>query len=582
MIKRLGFRSKMMLAIVTVAFVLVVALSLANYSSTKSRIEQDYISAQAKQMQIQAARLDEILQQAYSLCVQITNQPSVRQAVTAYQNSARTYDNATILSETLRAFLTDQNMGAAVSLYLPDCGQVISSAEYYAVRDIPDVSALSWAQVQDIPFEPLFFLNQSLRSSQQVFAYTAALTAADGSPLGTLCVTIDERSLYYALLDPLGSSDNTSYYILMPDGSIACTQSPESIGSRPAGVPESLSNRVDAGSAGTDHLYIAVQAPFSGCRFLSLCDSKVLTESIRTQRDAQLILFSLIFFLLLFLSTALAEWLTRPLQALIDAIDKVGGGDFTTQVSSGAVDEFAALNEHFNQMVVRIDQLMEENVQERTHKKQAELRALQYQIRPHFMYNTLNTILFSAKMQRNQVLADQLRAFISLLEASIQRHGAFISLREEINLVRDYTSLQKFRYFDCFTVTYDVEADTEDCYVPCLLLQPVVENAVFHGIDTRGTDNLIALRAYIDGDALCLSLHDNGKGMDSEQIQRLLSEDSSEDARRLTGIGLRNIRDRLQLYYGANAQFTLISTPGQGTTACFRLPVCHDPQEYSL
>lgn len=587
MTKKLGFRSKMTLAILIVAFVLVMALSLANYGSTKKRIEQDYISTQARQLQIQAVRLDEIFQQAYSLCIQMRNDRTVRQAATAYRDGAHTYDNAAVLSEVLRGFLSGHAAVNAVSLYLPDCGQVVSSAEYYVVRDVSDAANLPWAAHSDdagTPFAPQFFRNQSGRSSQQVYAYTAALETSDGDPLGTLCVTIDERDLYYQLLDQLGSSDSAAYYILSPSGAITCAQDVSDIGTLPADVPGDLQNRVDAGEAGEGHLYTAVQAPLSGYRFLSLSDSRALTASVRSQRNTLLLSLSFVFLLLVFLSTILAKWLTRPLHQLIEAIDKVGGGDFTAQVDAAHADEFAVLSEHFNDMVVRIDQLMEENVQERTRKKQAELRALQYQIRPHFMYNTLNTILFAAKMQRNQVLADQLSAFIALLEASIQRHGAFIPLREELDLVKDYISLQKFRYFDCFAVEYDVAEETQDCYVPCLLLQPVIENAVFHGIDTRGTDtdNRIVLSAHLDGGTLCLSLRDNGKGMTEEQVARLLSEDTSEDKRRLTGIGLRNIRDRLQLYYGEDASFALTSAPGEGTTASFRLPVCHDPQQYSL
>ena len=198
------------------------------------------------------------------------------------------------------------------------------------------------------------------------------------------------------------------------------------------------------------------------------------------------------------------------------------------------------------------------------------------------MYNTLNSIRFAATLQRNRTLADQLGAFIRLLEASIQKKGAFIALREEVALVESFVSLQKFRYSDCFTVEYQVPEETKGCYVPCLLLQPVVENAIFHGIDTRRTDNRIVLAAAVRDGRLHLSLWDNGQGMDDETVQSLLAGDPAEDKRRLTGIGLRNIRERLALYYGENAQFCITSMPGEGTCAKFDLPVSHDPEEYRI
>ena len=291
---------------------------------------------------------------------------------------------------------------------------------------------------------------------------------------------------------------------------------------------------------------------------------------------------SAVFLILLGVAWAVSKWLYRPVEQLTAAIDKVSRGDFTTRITPSQTDEFALLTEHFNHMVGRIDGLVQQVVHEQTEKKQAELLALQYQIRPHFMYNTLNSIRFAATLQRNRTLADQLGAFIRLLEASIQKKGAFIALREEVALVESFVSLQKFRYSDCFTVEYQVPEETKGCYVPCLLLQPVVENAIFHGIDTRRTDNRIVLAAAVRDGRLHLSLWDNGQGMDDETVQSLLAGDPAEDKRRLTGIGLCNIRERLALYYGQNAQFCITSMPGEGTCAKFDLPVSHDPEEYRI
>ncbi|MGM9612758.1 MAG: histidine kinase, partial [Butyricicoccus sp.] len=462
---------------------------------------------------------------------------------------------------------------------LPDDGQIICSEEYYIVFPVGEQPP--WDS-QEKPLTPLFFRSAIGRVSQQVYAYLAPVNNENGESLGTLCVTIDERQLYYALLAPLANAGREEYQILDPEGRVCSAESAAQLGSRPAGLNVLPANRIDVGSTQDGMLLLSVQAPFSGYRILCRSDRAELTRSIRDRQTLQALIMAAVFLILLLVAWLVSKWLYRPVEKLTAAIDQVSRGDFTAHVAPSQTDEFATLTEHFNDMVRRIDGLMHQVVREQTEKKQAELHALQYQIRPHFMYNTLNSIRFAATLQRNKTLADQLGAFINLLEASIQKKGAFLPLREEIELVESFVSLQKFRYSDCFAVEYQVSERAENCYVPCLLLQPVVENAIFHGIDTRRTDNRIILTATVQGDRLHLSLRDNGQGMDAETVQGLLAGDPTEDKRRLTGIGLRNIQERLRLYYGEKAWFHITSVPGEGTCAEFDLPVSQDPQEYRI
>lgn len=388
---------------------------------------------------------------------------------------------------------------------------------------------------------------------------------------------MDERQLYYELLDPLNNAQGQNFRMLAPDGTICSSEILSEIGNLLEGLSEPHRSRMNASTTDGSQLFTSVEAPFSKYRLICQSDLSLLTRELR-ERQMILLAYTFVFFLcMLFAAAKLSKQLSRPLEGLIQTIDQVRGGDFTARAHSTQTDEFEALTEHFNDMVSRMDELMEEVVLERTQKKQAELNALQYQIRPHFMYNTLNSIRFAATMQRNQKLAELLGSFISLLEASSQRKGAFLTLREELGLVRDYISLQKFRYFDCFEIIYRIEPEAAECYVPCLLLQPMVENAVFHGIDTKRTDNVIEIAAWIEGERLNITVRDNGAGIPENK-----PEDAMEDKRRLTGIGLRNVDQRLRLYYGDSEHFVISSRPGEGTIVKFTLPVSYDPEEYSI
>ena len=578
---KLGFRSRMMLGILAVAFLFTAGLFLYNYHSSRRLIEQNYISAQTEKMSLQAAAFDNVMQQAYELSVHMGTDASLRRQTADYLAGSRSYEAASAVAQSLRDFLPKNSLLDAVYLYLPDAGQIISSEEYYTVCPVEDAEQLLW-ESWERPLTPLFFRNAIGRVSQRVYAYIAPLHNRNGEPLGTLCITIDERQLYYALLAPLANAGEEEYQIIDPEGRVCSAESAAQIGSLPSGLDALPANRIDVGSAAGDLLSISVQAPFSGYRVLCLSRRTQLTQTIRDRQTVQALIMATVFLFLLIVAWMVSKWLYRPVEKLTAAIDQVSRGDFTARVVPSHTDEFATLTEHFNDMVGRIDGLMHQVVREQTEKKQAELHALQYQIRPHFMYNTLNSIRFAATLQRNKTLADQLGAFIQLLEASIQKKGAFLPLCEELELVESFVALQKFRYSDCFTIEYTVSEEAKRCYVPCLLLQPVVENAIFHGIDTRRTDNCMVLTAAVRGDRLYLSLRDNGQGMDAETVQGLLVGDPAEDKRRLTGIGLRNIQERLRLYYGEKAWFRITSAPGEGTCAEFDLPVSHDPEEYRI
>ncbi len=249
---------------------------------------------------------------------------------------------------------------------------------------------------------------------------------------------------------------------------------------------------------------------------------------------------------------------------------RAGQGDMTARAPGGG-DEFGAIGDRFNQMMQEIDGLLDDLVEVRVEKRQAEIEALQQQIRPHFMYNTLNTIKFAAILQGNPEIGALLGSFIELLEASISKKGAFIPLSDEIRLVEDYASLQKYRYMDNFTVECDITPEAADCMVPRLLLQPLVENAILHGILPRRPGNRITVDGAVEGGMLHILVADNGKGMTAEECRALLENDP-DDNRRFTGIGTRNVRERLRLYYGEQATFSIHSAPGEGTCITLSLP----------
>lgn len=576
---KFGFRFRMMMAILFVAGACVLAVTFVSYSDSKLMIEQNYIQSLDETMTLQMDTFDDTMREMYQSLQHISETQELADCIDAYLSSEQSYEDGTEVARKLSDLLTFNRRGSALYLYLPQLERIFSSEEYYAVRDNVSGQTFPWKEQTDNPFVPLYFTNRMARSSQRVFSYTQPVRKDDGEQIAFLCITIEERQLYYGLLDGLNSEDGEKYMILSEDGMICSGADTVQIGTRINGLSEKQDKRMNAETGEDGLLYTSVEAPFSHYRMLCLSDLTVLTKDIREHVVYLLLLVVLVFMGMIFIATILSNKLYRPLRELTDAMDNVGDGDFTARVSEQNADEFGVVLAHFNEMVSRMDGLMDQVVQERTEKREAEINALQYQIRPHFMYNTLNSIRFAATLQRNHKLAELLGDFIALLEASAQHKGAFLMLSEEIKLVQSYLSLQAFRYFDCFETEFFIAPETEGCYVPCLLLQPMVENAVFHGVDPKRNDNRLAISSWLEDNCLHIAVEDNGDGFDVEQASQ---PNGGEDKRRLTGIGLQNVEQRMKLYYGDAAHFIIHSEPGVGTRVEFCLPVSHDPEEYSI
>lgn len=274
-------------------------------------------------------------------------------------------------------------------------------------------------------------------------------------------------------------------------------------------------------------------------------------------------------------SLVFAKLFARPLRLLRQLMKRAESGDLKAYWTYGSIRDIDELGNSYNQMLNRLEETIKQVKREESLKKEAEIEALQYQLNPHFLYNTLNTIKWVAKIHKTPQIAEAVSALVRLLQASLGKKGDFISLKEEVGLVRDYMAIQAFRYGDDVAVRYEIDPLAELCLVPKMMLQPLVENALVHGLEQRADNGEIMIRAWLDRDMLLCEVSDNGKGMEMEKAAaegqaRSRSESSKE---RLSGIGLSNIRERIKLYYGPDYNMHVISKPRAGTTIRLLLPI---------
>lgn len=265
-----------------------------------------------------------------------------------------------------------------------------------------------------------------------------------------------------------------------------------------------------------------------------------------------------------------------PIKRLHDVTMTIARHDLEVLVTSDNADEITELVWSFNSMVARIRELLAAKVKEQDSLKKAELRALQAQINPHFLYNTLDTIIWMVESKRTTQVVDLVRALSRFFRITLSKGKDWISVGEEVEHVSSYLAIQKMRYHDILDYTISVPDDLLDSSILKLTLQPLVENALYHGIKNKRNGGSISVRGRrVEGDRLVIDVEDNGIGMLPDklaEIRALLQSDYFGFTAE-TGYGLNNVNQRIKLYYGQEFGLSVASTYLVGTCISLLLPV---------
>ena len=261
----------------------------------------------------------------------------------------------------------------------------------------------------------------------------------------------------------------------------------------------------------------------------------------------------------LFINSALL-----PLGSLRDAMACFEKGQFDTSLVIRGHDEISLVSQSFNQMVERFKDLMDQVYISTIKQKDAELKALQNQINPHFLYNTLDTIYWMSLMEKGDKTARLIQALGNLFRLSLNSGDRFTTVEREIQHLESYLIIQNERYDD--TVDFNIQMDDhlKDYKVLKLILQPLVENALYHGIEPKGEKGTITLKIFEENDTLVYSLNDDGIGADQERVNALIN--GTDSVGQSKGFALKNVNDRIKLHHGSRFGIEFHSIRGNGST----------------
>ena len=348
-----------------------------------------------------------------------------------------------------------------------------------------------------------------------------------------------------------------------------------------AGIKQEDTARLATLAEGTyveDTIICSIQdVPDSAWRVVgvSFIDETV-NESLGQMARIALATAALILAAALLVGWVISHMLSRPLQRLENAMEafEQDADGFAFQPVAGT-REVQELSDSFGHMVGRIQALMTTVREEEVNLRKTELKALQAQINPHFLYNTLDSIAWMCERGKNADAVKMVHALAKLFRISISRGHELIPIEKELQHAEAYLLIQKFRYKNQFTYHFTVDEGCLHCLCNKITLQPIIENAITHGLDLLVEPGHIEIEVCADGDDILFKVSDDGIGMAPEQVAQLLHSEPGDR----TGIGIKNVNDRLRIYFGAQYGLSIESVPDEGTTVTIRMPRVPEDRE---
>ena len=288
----------------------------------------------------------------------------------------------------------------------------------------------------------------------------------------------------------------------------------------------------------------------------------------------EIVIFLLAIVFAVYTFASVAENISDPILKLKNLSVKIAKGDLEARAEPIDVDELRDLARSLNVMAGRIRGLIDENMEELRNLQKSEMKALQAQIKPHFIYNTFDAIICLAESGNNEEVVNVAMALSNFFRISLSKGREWITVRQEVEHVKSYLTIQRVRYEGILDYSIEVDETLLDCPILKLLLQPLVENALYHGVKFRRTrGGLIALKGWTEHQKICFSVEDNGIGIEPDRLelirQKLKSGDVSDDI----GYGMFNVNKRIRLYYETDRGLEIESEIGHGTRVSFRVPL---------
>lgn len=311
---------------------------------------------------------------------------------------------------------------------------------------------------------------------------------------------------------------------------------------------------------------------YTGWRIVGVTPTRGMTLNNLKTNLLLVFIVALVWYILMLINAYISSRITNPIHELEKSVNELEAGHLDTKVYMGGSYEIRHLGRSIGEMAKRIQTLMDDIVAEHESKRKSEFDTLQSQINPHFLYNTLDIIVWMIENEQKSEAVKIVTALARFFRISLSKGRSIIPVRDEVEHVRNYLMIQQKRFKNKFVYRIETEPDALDYASLKLMLQPLVENAIYHGMEFMDGDGVIQVKAYLENGDLWFVIRDNGLGMTKEQAASLLTDQPHTSSHRGSGIGVKNVNERIHLYFGEEYGLRIESEPDEGTTITIHLP----------
>lgn len=419
------------------------------------------------------------------------------------------------------------------------------------------------------------------KENMTITFYSQYLRKTDYKQTGYILINIKKENLFSDIKSYSQDIFDTTY-IVNRDGKLIYRIGDEEFSGKIASlIPSGNTGQAEMGEiGGKNYLMVAeVLKNTPDWRVVGIISYDRLTEKVEVMSLVIYLIGAVCILLVIVFSFNIAKRITGPILEVNTAMSRFEKGEWPEKLQARSEDELKYLVEGFNRMMSSFKNLVDKIYLEQEKKKKAEVTALQFQleslqsqINPHFMYNTLNAISYLALKNGANNIREMIQSFNMLLRASMSEGKEFITIKEEVQCILSYLNIQECRYDKIFDFICKVSPDMEHYKIPKLILQPLVENALFHGIAPKNSYGSIKVEFIKQGDRIKVKVIDDGVGIDRSEIPYVIKKQKARNKSSFNNIGLSNVDERLKLYFGDEYRLKIYSSLGTGTCVEFYIP----------
>ena len=484
----------------------------------------------------------------------------------------------------------------SIACYTND-GKLVAAAPVTNEKDNSDIVDQEWFvnavdQMENLHFSTPHVQNLFDNATYRYYwvvslSRAVELTSNGNSTLGVLLVDMNYSSIEQ--LFNKANTDNSSEYVYLmdSDGEIIYHPKQKLIYTNLYEENNLEAVHYDDGShqeifQGEKRLITVKTVSYTGWKIVSVVPMSAFNMGLYGTRMFVIMLMALSMLMIIIINQLVSARIAKPLQRLNESVKEWEAGNLNPTIYVGGSLEVEHLGKTLRSTVEQINQLMHDILYEQEEKRKSELDALQSQINPHFLYNTLDSIVWMIEGERYEDAVFMITQLASLFRISLSRGKTIISVEDEIKHAKNYMNIQKIRYKNSFAIDFSIEEEILHCCTVKLVVQPLLENAIYYGVEGMDGEGEIHVKGYRKEDDIYIEVSDNGLGMPQDMVEQLLT-DNNRVRKHGSGVGVINVHNRIRLRFGKPYGLEIESMPDEGTTIRIHLPyIPYEPEKLEL